>query len=251
MGKFVDITGERYGKLVVVRKTKERDCTGSVVWECKCDCGKTFNTSSNRLRTGNALSCGCARAEKNEKDISGKKVGRLTAIKKVSKSKDGAMWLFQCDCGNKIKLSVRVFNDGKTLSCGCLNSEMNAIKLAKNHKLSTNIYNLKHDDKVLFSHNTSGITGVHWDKSRSKWKAEIGFQSYLYSKRFENKEDAEKCRKIMRERRDVFVDWYENLTEEQKINLEKLNKEKNDYLKSLFKEYMKGGEFPEDLCNYL
>ena len=249
MGKFVDITGKRYGKLVVIEKTKERNVRGSVIWNCKCDCGKMVNVSSNCLRTGSVSSCGCSRAESKEKNISGEKVGRLTAIKKVGKTKDGVLWLFQCDCGRKVELSVRVFNDGKTLSCGCLNAENNKIKLEKNHRLSTNIYNLKHDDKVLFAHNKSGTTGVCWEKSRNKWRAEIAFQKYKYSQRFEKKEDAEFYRKIMRERRDVFVDWYQNLTEDQKRKLEELHEDNNDFLRDLFNDYMKGGEFPKDLCN--
>lgn len=250
MGKFLDIKGERYGKLIVKRKTKERNSSGSVIWECKCDCGKTVNVSSNSLRMGTVSSCGCSRAESNEKNISGKKIGRLTAIKKVGKTKDGALWLFQCDCGKKVELSVRVFNDGKTLSCGCINSENNKIKLEKNHMVSTNIYNLKHDDKVLFANNTSGSTGVCWDKSRNKWRAEIAFQKYRYSQRFDKKEDAEFYRKIMKQRRDEFICWYEKLTEEQRDYLKNINKEQEEKLRDLFKEYMSGGEFPQNLFSY-
>lgn len=250
MGKFLDIKGERYGKLVVISETKERDAKGSVIWECKCDCGKSVNVSSNSLRMGTVLSCGCSRAESNEKDISGKTIGRLTAIRKVGKTKDGALWICQCECGKQTELSVRVFNDGKTLSCGCLNLENNKIKMEKNHRVSTNIYNLKHDDKVLFAHNTSGLTGVIWEKSRNKWRAEISFQKYSYIKRFDRKEDAEFYRKIMKQRRDKFVNWYEKLTEEQKDYLKKLNKEQEETFRNLFKEYMSGGDFPQNLFSH-
>ena len=250
MGKFVDITGKRYGKIVAIEKNNERDCNGSVIWKCKCDCGKTIDVSSNSLRSGCVLSCGCSRAESKEKDISGKRIGRLTAIKKTHKTKDGAMWLFKCDCGNETVLSARVFNDGKTLSCGCLNSEKSKIKAEKLTRMSTNIYGIKRDDKVLFAHNTSGTTGVFWEKGRSKWRAEIGFQKYSYSKRFDSKKEAEFYREIMKKRRDAFVDWYEKLSEEQRTLLEKMNKENNVFLRDLFREYMSGGEFPQYLCSY-
>ena len=48
-------------------------------------------------------------------DLTGVKVGRLTAIKKIDKSK----WLFHCDCGNDVVLSCsRVIGGQK--SCGCM-----------------------------------------------------------------------------------------------------------------------------------
>lgn len=53
-----DLTGQRYGQLLVVRRTAER-IARSVVWECRCDCGNTKLTSANRLKTGHCKSCGC------------------------------------------------------------------------------------------------------------------------------------------------------------------------------------------------
>ena len=38
MGKFIDLTGKRYGRLTVIEKTDQR-ANGSVVWRCQCDCG--------------------------------------------------------------------------------------------------------------------------------------------------------------------------------------------------------------------
>jgi hypothetical protein len=61
--KAVDLTGQRFGKLVAIRKTDER-INGSIVWECKCDCGNTHLASVNQLRTGHVKSCGCARWKK-------------------------------------------------------------------------------------------------------------------------------------------------------------------------------------------
>ena len=33
-----DITNERFDRLVAIRPTDQRDASGSVIWECKCDC---------------------------------------------------------------------------------------------------------------------------------------------------------------------------------------------------------------------
>ena len=64
--RAIDLTGQRFGLLTVVRKTDKRQGS-SVIWECKCDCGKTAFVSTIMLRSGNAQSCGCLRREKASK----------------------------------------------------------------------------------------------------------------------------------------------------------------------------------------
>lgn len=62
---FVDMTGEKYGHLTVIREDKEvRRCKSHQTWAywvCKCDCGKIVSISGASLRTGNTKSCGCLR----------------------------------------------------------------------------------------------------------------------------------------------------------------------------------------------
>ena len=58
MAKVKDITGQRFGKLVAIRQT-ERRVNGSVIWECKCDCGNTALVSLQHLIRGKTKSCGC------------------------------------------------------------------------------------------------------------------------------------------------------------------------------------------------
>jgi hypothetical protein len=58
-----DITGERFGKLTVIKKTKNATTT-SAKWLCQCDCGKTVEVVSGSLRRGLTTSCGCARAKR-------------------------------------------------------------------------------------------------------------------------------------------------------------------------------------------
>ena len=54
----VDITGQRFGRLIALRPTSRREL-GKVVWLCQCDCGNTTFKTSNALKTGNVRSCGC------------------------------------------------------------------------------------------------------------------------------------------------------------------------------------------------
>lgn len=62
---FVDLTGKKFGKLTVIKKSKLRSSGGNIKWECICDCGKKTNPSSSHLVHGKSTSCGCNRRAKN------------------------------------------------------------------------------------------------------------------------------------------------------------------------------------------
>lgn len=64
MVKFIDRSGERFGRLVVVERVG-RDNFKKVLWKCRCDCGKEACVSAGSLVTGNTTSCGCYLKEKN------------------------------------------------------------------------------------------------------------------------------------------------------------------------------------------
>ena len=57
MGKYIDITGEKYGRLTVIEKAESKN--GKTRWLCQCDCGNTVHVSSRSLVSGNTKSCGC------------------------------------------------------------------------------------------------------------------------------------------------------------------------------------------------
>ena len=57
MGKFIDLTGRKFGRLTVLRRG--RNCGASAGWICECDCGTIRNVSGSHLRNGHTKSCGC------------------------------------------------------------------------------------------------------------------------------------------------------------------------------------------------
>lgn len=59
MPKAIDITGKKFGALVALRPTTDRDQRGSVVWECECACGVRARVNASDLKHGNTTSCGC------------------------------------------------------------------------------------------------------------------------------------------------------------------------------------------------
>jgi hypothetical protein len=58
MVKLIDITGQRFGRLVVVQRANSTP-RGKARWLCQCDCGKAHVTTSENLRCGDTRSCGC------------------------------------------------------------------------------------------------------------------------------------------------------------------------------------------------
>ena len=60
MSRIIDITGNRYGNLVVVKRAESSKC-GVAMWESVCDCGNKTVVSGSNLRNGLVKSCGCLR----------------------------------------------------------------------------------------------------------------------------------------------------------------------------------------------
>jgi len=58
VGRLIDLTGQRFGRLIVLEKTIKRK-NRNVVWKCLCDCGVIIFVRSDSLKSGITKSCGC------------------------------------------------------------------------------------------------------------------------------------------------------------------------------------------------
>lgn len=65
LGRAKDLTGKRFGRLVVLYRVKPVGIVKmtSAWWHCKCDCGAEFATMTNSLSRGKTVSCGCKQQE--------------------------------------------------------------------------------------------------------------------------------------------------------------------------------------------
>ena len=54
---FKDLSGQKFGKLLVVKRVE--NIGKQVAYLCKCDCGNTKVVKADYLRTGDTKSCGC------------------------------------------------------------------------------------------------------------------------------------------------------------------------------------------------
>ena len=80
MALVKDLTGQRFGRLVVLSRDSRGDYISSgirrIAWKCKCDCGGEITVIGGNLTSGMTKSCGCLRREKaaiNGRNRKGKK----------------------------------------------------------------------------------------------------------------------------------------------------------------------------------
>lgn len=59
--RLIDLTGRRFGRLVVVGRHSSRN--GRTLWACVCDCGGETVVDGGNIKTGRTQSCGCLFAE--------------------------------------------------------------------------------------------------------------------------------------------------------------------------------------------
>lgn len=135
MLKIVDLTGMRFGKLVVLefherKKYSKKDY--KYIWKCQCDCGNIAFVDRANLKSGCTKSCGCLRVIKGQrkfKDLTNKRFGRLIAIKvdhtkPIGNNKVRYYWLCNCDCGNTAVVPTSDLISTHTQSCGCYANDL-------------------------------------------------------------------------------------------------------------------------------
>lgn len=208
-----NLTGQRFGKLVVLSPTEKRADSGCIVWLCQCDCGKQAEISARRLIRGKVKSCGCL-SNPLPKDYVGRKFGRLTVLeyagRKRKRMKNSAAtinyWKCRCDCGNEVIIAQPELQNGHTLSCGCLQKERVKDTLCLVDGTSVTV--LERARNKPRKTNTSGHTGVSMTKT-GKWEAYINFKKKrYYLGRYEHLEDAIQARERGEEMHEEFLEWY-------------------------------------------
>lgn len=197
MARYIDLTGQRFGRWTVMSITDKRTKNRTIIWHCKCDCGNEKDVDGYTLKSGQSKSCGCLQKEiasknggKNKIDLTGQRYGKLVVLYPIYPKDHNkhTIWHCKCDCGNECDIDMGNLRSGKSQSCGCTQSkqEENIIKLlTKNnipfqyqHRFNdlatkefdfyiNNQYIIEFDGQQHFKYVNSGWdTKEHFDRTR-------------------------------------------------------------------------------------
>lgn len=176
MGKRIDLTGQKFGKLTVIGIDNPHYTSGGnrvTMWKCICGCGNTLSVSNSNLKYGSTSSCGCVR----HPDLTGLRFGKLKVISRSETRKGLRYWKCKCDCGNYTNVSSTNLKYGGILSCGCFYTER-----LKTHGLSdTRLYRIYSGMKTrCYNPNTKAYHhyGGRGISICDEWLGENGFMNF-------------------------------------------------------------------------
>ena len=201
MSKLVDLTGQRFGRLTVVEKKGSREYRPGryrIYWRCKCDCGNECYVHTTDLRTGKVKSCGCLRKEILDT------IGERNRSQNSFCIDGNIVHVFFNNKPEEMLVDLDVWNEWASTYCWHLNangyaatryngkntifhdisfsnrSKAQLVDHINGNRLDNRMENLRlvnraqnNMNKGLRSDNTSGHTGVSWDKLKGKWVVQI------------------------------------------------------------------------------
>ena len=220
-----DLTGQRFGRLVAVEPVGSRPGKG-MVWRFQCDCGQEKIMPAANVRWGKVRSSGCLHAEHirqlNRQDIAGRRYGRLLAVRPTDRHdvSGSIVWECRCDCGQTVYHSVNQLSKGGTRSCGCLYRESRSTA-SENRRdaVGGTLVSALVSSQEPHTNNTSGCTGVYFDKRTEKWQSYINFRKKRYCLGFfKEKQKAIEARKAAEKKlyEPVILEQWDSLTEQTK-----------------------------------
>ena len=222
-----DLTNKRFGRLVAIKRVEDyihKNGYRASQWLCKCDCGNDVIVRTKALTKKNnpTKSCGCLQKESVKKyntyDLSGD-YG-------IGYTQKGEEFYFDLEDYDKIKDYCWFITDKGYVRSTDLNNNFKPVQFHRivmgnpdgnydidhkhgkssrndNRKLNLRIVTRSQNgmNSKRAKNNTSGVTGVNWDKRRNKWNARIGVNYVrIHLGNFDNFDDAVKARKEAEEK---------------------------------------------------
>jgi len=205
-----DITNRKFGTLTALYPLQERK-NKCIVWQCKCDCGKSIKVNSTDLLRHRRTTCGDG--EHRKMVVVGERRGHLTLLRDTGlrDSKGERLYEWQCDCGNIFcrNLLGTSRTDIPHLCPEC-QKRIKAAQVTEAREKAdrdpatglsrTALINIQEGKPT--KRNTSGVRGVHWNENKQKWVATGRIDGHLHELgSFDDLQEA-------KEERELFVARY-------------------------------------------
>ena len=90
--KPVNMVGQKFERLTVIRRSYLNDNFYHKKWLCRCECGKEKNITKGHLISGNTKSCGCLKKELKSLSLGLASMRRVIAQYKINAKKRKLEW---------------------------------------------------------------------------------------------------------------------------------------------------------------
>lgn len=196
MRQWPDLTGQRFGKLVVIGQA-ESTPSGQRQWRCQCDCGNQRVVLGSNLTRGSTVSCGC----KRYRDLTGQRIGRLTVIGRSDRygsrgKRKQQLWECLCDCGAVTYKATDTLTNPDISMCQDCAAQYAAAKAREKAGYVDGTQLSRITVASGISDNASGIRGVYLEQKTGRYRARIKFQGKVHNLgSFRTSEEAAKARK--------------------------------------------------------
>ena len=221
MSKFEDLTNQRFGRLLVLKRANNyvsKNNVTSAQWLCQCNCGKQIIVRTSYLKSKHTTSCGCFAREQT--------IARNRKTNKYEQKSNyilgytfnGATFVFDNEDYDKVKehcwyklnngyIITRIDNKTVTLHRFILNFPDSIIDHINRDKSDNRKSNLRlvtkrqnNCNRGVSKNNKCGCLGVFFDKGQNKWTAALNYKGKKYFKRFTTFDEAKIYRKELEEK---------------------------------------------------
>lgn len=174
-----DISGQKFGRLTALESTGKKN-TGGYIWKCECECGAIKNVSIGALCYGSVKSCGCLKIDTVTKHGMTKSPAWNAWDSMVYRLKDERAkewyWDVSADPNWLLPDGEGFLNFYADMGDPPEGHTLNRVHEAKVYSKETCEWatlSMQSFDQKRSKVNTSGRTGAYFDKSGSKWVAQI------------------------------------------------------------------------------